>query len=403
MRTHPRELLARFEALHPRVIDLSLGRIERLLARLDHPERRLPPAVHIAGTNGKGSTLAFLRAAFEAAGHTVNAYTSPHLVRFNERIVLAGREIGDDALIAALETCESANDGADITFFEITTAVALLAFADTPADVLLLETGLGGRLDATNVVDTPRLCAITPIAHDHHQYLGETLPEIAGEKAGILKREVVAAVGPQPPEALRAVEARAAAVGAPLHRFGREWTLSVDGEAARYESDHLALEIPALPLPGRHQIDNAGLALAGLDLLTRPSPGAAYSIDGSAMRAGLSGARWPGRLQRLLAALALAGNLLNRPLSIVSTGERQRLALARALMDDPKVLLLDEPTAALDPQATALVEELIKYQLLSGRGVILASHNRAQIERLAHVRLLLPKRPRAGTTAEHAA
>ena len=203
-------VLARLMALHPKVIDLDLGRIERLLAALGHPERSLPPVVHVAGTNGKGSTVATIRAGLEAEGERVHVYTSPHLARFHERIRLAGRLIEEDALGALLERCEAANDGGPITFFEITTAAAFLAFAETPADRVLLEVGLGGRLDATNVVERPALTVITPVSLDHQAYLGETLAEIAREKAGILKPGVTCIVGPQEPEGLEAIEARIA-------------------------------------------------------------------------------------------------------------------------------------------------------------------------------------------------
>ena len=196
-------------ALHPKKIDLSLGRIERLLAALGNPQDRLPPAVHIAGTNGKGSTLATLRACFETAGYRVHAYTSPHLVRFHERIRLADELIDEDALLALLEECERANGGEPITFFEITTAAAFLAFARTPADIILLETGLGGRLDTTNVVRRPAVTAITPVSLDHQAFLGDTIAAIAGEKAGILKPGVPAIIGPQPEEGERVIEARA--------------------------------------------------------------------------------------------------------------------------------------------------------------------------------------------------
>lgn len=211
-------LLERLMTLHPKIIDLTLDRVWRLLATLDHPERRLPPVVHIAGTNGKGSTLAMIRAGLEGAGQTCHAYTSPHLARFHERIRLAGELISEPDLAALLAECETANGGAPITYFEITTVAALLAFARTPADWTLLEVGLGGRLDATNVIDTPALCVITPVSYDHQQFLGDTLPEIAGEKAGILKRGVTCVVGPQQDAALEVIEDRAARVGAPLDR-----------------------------------------------------------------------------------------------------------------------------------------------------------------------------------------
>ena len=209
-------ILARMMALHPKIIDLTLDRVWRLLAALDHPEEKLSPVIHIAGTNGKGSTQAMIRAGLEAMGGRVHAYTSPHLARFHERIRLAGELISEDYLTEILEECEAANGGIPITYFEITTCAALLAFARVPADWTLLEVGLGGRLDATNVVAKPRLTIITPVSVDHQQYLGETLPEIAGEKAGILKRGVPCVVGPQLPDGLEVIEARAERLGAPL-------------------------------------------------------------------------------------------------------------------------------------------------------------------------------------------
>ncbi len=283
-------ILARLLELHPKMIDLTLDRVWAILAALDHPERRLPPVIHVAGTNGKGSTVAMLRAGLEGAGKTVHAYTSPHLARFHERIRLAGRLIDEAALAALLEECEARNAGRPITFFEITTAAALLAFARTPADWLLLEVGLGGRLDATNVVETPALCVITPVSFDHQQYLGETLPEIAGEKAGILKPGVPCVVGPQRPEALAVIEARAEAVGAPLLVAGRDWRASAAGGRLRFEDDAGALDLPLPALPGAHQIENAGAALAGLRRL---------GFGEGASLAAVSRAEWPARLQRL--------------------------------------------------------------------------------------------------------
>ncbi|MCS6855924.1 MAG: Mur ligase family protein, partial [Elioraea sp.] len=264
----PEPVLARLERLHPRLIDLSLGRIERLLARLDHPERRLPPVIHVAGTNGKGSTCAFLRAAAEAAGLAVHVYTSPHLVSFNERIRLAGRLVEDGPLVAALERCEAANAGEPITIFEITTAAALLLFAETPADLLVLEVGLGGRLDATNVVPAPRVCAITSISFDHMDFLGDTLAKIAFEKAGILKPGAVAVTGDQHPEAFAVIAARASEVGIPLRARGRDWIIAQkpDGRL-RFEDEGGALDLPPPALPGAHQVDNAGIAVAALRAL----------------------------------------------------------------------------------------------------------------------------------------
>ncbi|MEO1579217.1 MAG: bifunctional folylpolyglutamate synthase/dihydrofolate synthase, partial [Pseudomonadota bacterium] len=207
-------ILDRLMSLHPKKIDLTLDRMWRVLEALGHPERDLPPVIHIAGTNGKGSTLAMIRAGIEGAGQTCHAYTSPHLARFHERIYLAGETVSEAHLTQVLDECERLNGGVPITYFEITTAAALLAFARTPADWTLLEVGLGGRLDATNVIERPAICAITPVDMDHQQFLGETLPEIAGEKAGILKRGIPCVVSRQKDEALDVIERQAARVGA---------------------------------------------------------------------------------------------------------------------------------------------------------------------------------------------
>jgi dihydrofolate synthase/folylpolyglutamate synthase len=283
-------VLDRLTALHPKVIDLSLGRIERLLGALGHPERRLPPVVHVAGTNGKGSVVAMLRAGLESTGARVHAYTSPHLARFHERIRLAGRLIDEDALVALLERCEAANDGAPITFFEITTAAAFLAMAETPADFALLEVGLGGRLDATNVIDRPRLCAITPVSLDHQQYLGDTLAEIAAEKAGILKPQVPCVVGQQAAAALAAIEARAEAVGAPLLLAYHDWQVWEEhGRLAFLDAAGL-MDLPPPRLIGAHQVANAGIALAALRAL---------GASEAACAAAVTEAEWPARLQRL--------------------------------------------------------------------------------------------------------
>ena len=274
--------------LHPKIIDLTLDRMERLLAALDHPERALPPVVHIAGTNGKGSTLAMIRAGLEGAGARVHAYTSPHLARFHERIRLAGELIGEDHLTALLDEIMQANGGASITFFEATTCAAMLGFSRTPADYLLLEVGLGGRVDATNVIDRPALCVITPVSLDHQQYLGDTLAAIAGEKAGILKRGVPCVVGPQAPEALEAIEARAARLGAPLLVHGQHWHCFADAGRMVFQDENGLLDLPLPNLPGPHQIDNAGAALAALRALGRGDPEAAVTR-----------AHWPARMQRL--------------------------------------------------------------------------------------------------------
>jgi len=286
-------ILERLGRLHPKLIDLSLGRVERLLAALGNPQDRLPPVVHVAGTKGKGSTLATMRACLEAAGYRVHAYISPHLVRFHERIRLAGRLIEEDALIALLEECERAHGDAPITFFEITTAAAFLAFSRTPADIALLEVGLGGRLDATNVVRRPAVSAITPISLDHQAFLGDTIAAIAGEKAGILKPAVTAVIAPQPREAAAVVEARAAAVGAPLFRAGREWRCYRSDGGMRYAGERWDFELPLPALIGGHQIINAGTAIACLERLV------GFSLGREAIASGLQRIDWPARLQLL--------------------------------------------------------------------------------------------------------
>ncbi|MGH7092130.1 MAG: bifunctional folylpolyglutamate synthase/dihydrofolate synthase, partial [Stellaceae bacterium] len=286
-------VLDRLTRLHPKKIDLSLGRIETLLAALGGPHLGLPPVIHVAGTKGKGSTVAILRACLEAAGYRVHAYISPHLVRFHERIRLAGTLIEEDALIALLEECERANGEAPITFFEITTAAAFLAFARTPADIALIEVGVGGRLDATNVVPRPAVAAITPVSIDHVAFLGDTLAAIAGEKAGILKPGVTGIVAPQPLEAESVIAARAAAIGAPLYRAGREWRCAASDHGMRYEGMRWRLDLPPPSLLGAHQILNAGTALACLERLD------GFSIRPAALATGLRHIDWPARLQLL--------------------------------------------------------------------------------------------------------
>ncbi len=282
-------ILERMMSLHPKIIDLTLDRVWRLLAALDHPERRLPPVIHIAGTNGKGSTLAMIRAGLEGAGRTAHAYTSPHLARFHERIRLAGALISEEALTEVLDRCEAANGGESITYFEITTVAALLAFAETPADFTLLEVGLGGRLDATNVVD-PVLTVITPVSIDHTQYLGTTLAEIAGEKAGILKRGVPCVVGPQPDEALEVIEAKAARLGAPLLVHGQHWHVWEERGRLVFQDESGLLDLSLPALIGPHQIQNAGAALAALRAL---------GFDEAACEAAMTDVTWPARMQRL--------------------------------------------------------------------------------------------------------
>lgn len=283
-------ILQRMMTLHPKIIDLTLDRVHRLLAALGHPERHLPPVIHIAGTNGKGSTQAMIRAGMEAAGKRVHAYTSPHLARFHERIRLAGDLISEPALTALLDECVAANGGEEITFFEITTCAAFAAFARTPADYTLLEVGLGGRLDATNVVDRPALCILTPISLDHESYLGDTVAAIAGEKAGILKRGVPVVVGPQSDEALAVIEDRAAQLGCPLIVHGQHWHVTEERGRMIYQDETGLLDLPLPNLPGPHQIQNAGAAIAALRHL---------GFDAPACEAAVSQAIWPARMQRL--------------------------------------------------------------------------------------------------------
>jgi dihydrofolate synthase/folylpolyglutamate synthase len=286
-------VLERLGRLHPKLIDLSLGRVERLLTALGNPQDQLPPVVHVAGTKGKGSTLATMRACLEAAGYRVHTYISPHLVRFHERIRLAGRLIDEEALIALLEECERANRDAPITFFEITTAAAFLAFARTPADVVLLEVGLGGRLDATNVVRRPAVTAITPVSLDHQAFLGDTVAAIAGEKAGILKSGITGVIAPQPGAAAAVIEARAAAVSAPIYRARHEWRCEVAGPGMRYEGERWRLDLPLPSLIGAHQVVNAGTALACLERLS------GFDTPPEAIAEGLQHIDWPARLQLL--------------------------------------------------------------------------------------------------------
>ena len=305
-------IVARLTALHPKRIDLSLDRIERLLAALDHPERKLPPVIHVAGTNGKGSTIAFLRAILETAGKRVHVYISPHLVRFNERYRLGqsgeGVLVSDAELSATLEECERVNAGAPITVFEITTAVGLMLFARHPADVLLMEVGLGGRLDATNVVEHPLATIITRIAIDHTDFLGPTLDKIATEKAGILKRGTPAIVAAQARDALAAIERQAAKLNVPLKIAGEDWTATEERGRLVYQDEAGLLDLPAPKLYGRHQFENAGLAIAALRAI-KP-----FKISPAAYEAGMIKADWPARLQRLaqgrLVDLAPAGSEL---------------------------------------------------------------------------------------------
>jgi dihydrofolate synthase/folylpolyglutamate synthase len=287
-------ILERLLKLHPREIDLSLGRIERLLYSLGNPEKNLPPVIHVAGTNGKGSTVAFLRAMLEAAGKRVHVYTSPHLVRFHERIRLAGTLVDEAALVEALQEAERVNDGAPITQFEITTAAALLLFARTPADVLILEVGLGGRLDATNVVARPLATVITPVSIDHTKFLGDTVEKIAIEKAGILKKDVPAIISHQQDSVRDVIEACAARVGAgPLHISMQDWQAREERGRLVFEDGDGLLDLPPPRLPGRHQFENAGAAIATLRALPE------LGVTAKHIEHGVQSVDWPARLQRI--------------------------------------------------------------------------------------------------------
>ncbi len=303
MTTYPSTdvILNRLMGLHPKVIDLSLGRTTDLLSKLGDPQMKLPPVVHVAGTNGKGSVVANLRGIAEAAGLKVHCYTSPHLVRFHERIRLAGELIAEEALADLLEFCERKNGDRPITFFEITTCAAFKAFADTPADILLLETGLGGRLDSTNVVDHPAASVITPISMDHMQFLGDSLPVIAAEKAAIQKHNVPAITAPQVPEVDAVLGATADAVGALQFRHDREWTFVPSEDGFTFESADWSGTIPGIALGGAHQRGNAATALAAAIKLRQ----AGLALDDAAFVDGLARAEWPARLQQLTAGPAL--------------------------------------------------------------------------------------------------
>jgi dihydrofolate synthase/folylpolyglutamate synthase len=298
------ELIARLSALHPKKIDLTLDRIEGLLGRLDDPEAKLAPVIHVAGTNGKGSTVAYLRAILEAAGLRVHTYTSPYLVRINESFrigqVGGGRLATDEELCTAFAHCEAVNAGAPITFFEAKTAAAFHLFAQHPADVVLLEVGLGGRLDATNVIAAPLACVLTPISMDHMDFLGSTLTSIAGEKAAIIKRGVPVACAEQAPEAMDVIEREARRMRAPMHIANQQWHVGVEHGRLVYQDDRGLMDLAAPKLFGRHQFDNAGLAIATLRAIDR------LKIPHRAFEAGIVNAEWPARMQRLSSGALLA-------------------------------------------------------------------------------------------------
>ncbi|MBI4723661.1 MAG: bifunctional folylpolyglutamate synthase/dihydrofolate synthase [Rhodomicrobium sp.] len=290
-------LLARLEKLHPKSIDLSLGRVERLLHALGDPHLRLPPVIHVAGTNGKGSVVAFLKGMLEAAGYRPHAFISPHLRRFHERIMLAApggaRPISEMHLADILGRAEAANGGDPVTFFEITAAAAFLAFAENPADMVLLETGLGGRLDATNVIDAPLASILTPISLDHCSFLGSTIEAIAAEKAGILKRGRPAIVSRQAESVLSVIEERARAIGAPVAAANRSWDVFEQQGRLIFQDEDCLLDLPLPRLFGRHQFENAGTAIAAARRLE------GFRVSDAAIAKGLTSAVWPARLERL--------------------------------------------------------------------------------------------------------
>jgi dihydrofolate synthase/folylpolyglutamate synthase len=285
--------LDRLAKLSPGGDRLGLDRITLLLDRLGRPQDRLPPVLHVAGTNGKGSTCAFLHSILESAGFTVHMFTSPHLVRFNERIRIAGKLIEDDELSALLEEVLDASDGIEPSFFEVTTAVAFLAFARTPASACILEVGLGGRLDATNVVDQPLVCGIAGLGIDHRQWLGKSIAEIAGEKAAIAKHGVPLVTQRYPPPAARRVQEISEAAGAPRIGRGALWDSRVIRGRIHYRDRLGAWDLPMPTLPGRYQAENAALAVAMLRHQKR------FAIPDEALAEGLRSAKWPARLQRL--------------------------------------------------------------------------------------------------------
>ena len=335
-------VLARVAARRPQLIDLSLDRVYAVLARLGDPHKKLPPVFHVAGTNGKGSTVAFLRAILEAAGKSVHVYTSPHLVRFNERIILGGKEISDEKLISALERCDEAAGDDKLTYFETTTCAAFLAFSEAPADYLILEVGLGGRLDATNVIDAPLATLVSPVALDHEQFLGKTIALVAAEKAGIFRPRAPAVIGVQTPEAMAVLEARAREVGAAPFAFGQQWSFHSEHGRLIYQDDDGLCDLEAPRLAGAHQLENAGLAVAAIKA-------AGLDLADSVISKGLVAAKWPARMQRLTKGplVDLARDLLGAEPEIWLDGGHNPhagRAVARAMADiegrSPKPLVM---------------------------------------------------------------
>jgi dihydrofolate synthase/folylpolyglutamate synthase len=321
--------LARLGKLHPKIIDLSLERLDGLLKTLNNPEHKLPPTIHVAGTNGKGSTIAMLRAINNAAGRSTHIYTSPHLVRFTERFVVANKEIEQNILDEILLECEIANAGKSITLFEIITAAGFLAFSRYKADLLFLEVGLGGRFDATNVVASPVLSIITPISLDHQQYLGDTLNKIAYEKSGILKPNIPAIIGPQHPDALAVIELKARETNSPLSIYRRDWNITETKNGMKFEIGSSIKYMEKPSLKGSHQVQNAGIALAAVNYLNENLP-----ISNAEMQQGLKNIYWPARLQKLTTG-PLIDPLPSQVELWLDGGHNQSatLAIARTLID----------------------------------------------------------------------
>ena len=283
-------VLNRLLSLHPKIIDLTLDRVTRLLKKLNNPEDKISQVVHIAGTNGKGSTQAFLRAAIESSGESAHVYTSPHLTRFHERIRVAGSLISENVLADILNECELANNGKPITYFEITTCAAFLIFSRIKADYTLLEVGLGGRLDATNILKKPKLTIITPISMDHVQFLGSTIEQIANEKAGIIKEGIPCIVGHQSKDAIDVIKKRAIELKSKLKIYGEHWQVYAKSDKLIFKDAMGFLELPLPKLIGQHQIENAGTAIAAMREL---------SIPGEACKESMKNVYWPARMQRL--------------------------------------------------------------------------------------------------------
>ena len=284
-------ILNRMMDLHPKVIDLTLDRVWSLLEALGNPQNNLPKVIHIAGTNGKGSTLSMLRAGLNEIGLKTHAYTSPHLVRFHERIQLHDNFIDENALTEILDECYSANKNRPITYFEITTCAAILAMSRKKADYVLLEVGLGGRLDATNVIARPALTIITPVSLDHEQFLGNTIKQIAGEKAGIIKPFCPVVIGKQNKDALEVITEKAFEQKAPILAEGRQWHIKEAANSILYKDENNMMELPKPNLLGTHQIQNAGIAIAALTHLTEKK---------EAFYGAVSKAEWPARMQKLI-------------------------------------------------------------------------------------------------------